>query len=70
MTEKPRSAAQNKQKERSDKLEAQIREGEKRKQERQFLEELAKRITIAREGRTYIERRNYPAAMNAYRRFL
>lgn len=69
MADKPKSASE-KQKERSDKLEAQIRESEKRRQERQFLEELAKRISIAREGRTYIERRNYGAAMTAYRRFL
>lgn len=69
MADKPKSATE-KQKERSDKLDAQIREAEKRRQERQFLEELAKRITIAREGRALVERRNYPAAMNAYRRFL
>ncbi|MGZ3704531.1 MAG: CFI-box-CTERM domain-containing protein [Bdellovibrionota bacterium] len=70
MADKPRSSASDKQKERSDKLEAQIREGERRRQERQFLEELAKRITIAREGRTFMERKQYPAAMGAYRRFL
>ena len=69
MSDKPRSA-QDKQKERSEKLEAQIRQGEERRQERQFLDELARRVTIAREGRTYVERRNYPAAMAAYRRFL
>lgn len=69
MADKPKSST-DKQRERSDKLEAQIREAEKRRQDRQFLEELAKRITIAREGRTHIERRNYAAAMNSYRRFL
>jgi hypothetical protein len=69
MADKPRSAS-DKQKERSEKLEAQIRDAEKRRQERQFLEELAKRITIAREGRTLVERKDYPGAMNAYRRFL
>jgi hypothetical protein len=69
MADKPKTATE-KQKERSDQIEAQIRESEKRRQERQFLEELAKRISIAREGRTLIERRNYPAAMAAYRRFL
>lgn len=69
MADKPKSAS-DKQKERSDKLEAQIRDAEKRRQERQFLEELAKRISIAREGRTMIERKDFPGAMNAYRRFL
>lgn len=69
MADKPRTATE-KQKERSDQIEARIRESEKRKQERQFLEELAKRVSIAREGRTFIERRNYPGAMSAYRRFL
>lgn len=69
MAEKPKTSS-DKQRERSEKLEAQIREAEKRKQERAFLEELAKRISIAREGRAYIERKNFPAAMAAYRRFL
>lgn len=69
MSDKPRSVS-DKQKERSEKLEAQIREAEKRRQDRQFLEELSKRITIAREGRTHIEKKNYPAAMASYRRFL
>lgn len=69
MADKPRSASE-KQKERSDKIEAQIRDAEKRRQERQFLEELSKRITIAREGRAQIEKKNYPAAMASYRRFL
>lgn len=69
MSDKPRSVS-DKQKERSEKLEAQIRDAEKRRQERQFLEELSKRITIAREGRAFIERKNYPQAMASYRRFL
>lgn len=70
MDEKPKSAAASKFQERSNKIEAQILEAEKKKQERQFLEELAKRISIAREGRMYIERRDYARAMTAYRRFL
>jgi hypothetical protein len=70
MADKPRSSASDKQKERSDKLAAQIQEGEKRRQERQFLEELARRISIAREGRAFMERKQYPSAMNAYRKFL
>lgn len=70
MADKPRSSASDKQKARSDKLEAQIREGEKRRQERQFLEELSKRITIAREGRALMERKQYAAAMGSYRKFL
>lgn len=70
MDEKPKSAAASKFQERSNQIEEQIREAEKKKQERQFLEELAKRISIAREGRMYIERRDYAKAMTAYRRFL
>ena len=69
MAEKQKTAA-DRQKERSEQIEAQIREAEKRRQERQFLEELGKRISIAREGRTLVERKNYSAAMRAYRRFL
>lgn len=69
MVQKSKSAT-DRQRERSEKLEAQIKEQEKRKKERLFLEELAKRISIAREGRTHIERKNFPAAMNSYRRFL
>lgn len=70
MDEKPKSSAASKFKERSNKIEKQILEQEKKKQERQFLEELAKRISIAREGRMFIERRDYAKAMAAYRRFL
>jgi len=69
MPDKPRSVS-DKQKERSEKLEAQLRDAEKRRQERQFLEELSKRVTIAREGRAFIERKNFPAAMVSYRKFL
>jgi hypothetical protein len=69
MAEQPRSPS-DKQKVRSAQIEAQILEAEKQKANRQFLEELGKRISIAREGRTHIEKRNYPAAMVSYRRFL
>ena len=69
MAEKHKSALE-KQKERSDKLQAQIEEVEKRRQERLFLEELGKRISIAREGRKLLERRQFGAAMASYRRFL
>lgn len=70
MDDKPKSAAASKFQERSNRIEAQILEQEKKKQERQFLEELAKRISIAREGRMFIERRDYAKAMVSYRRFL
>jgi len=69
MAETPKPST-SKQQQRSEKIDAQLREAEKRRQDRQFVEELGKRITIAREGRTHIERRNYPAAMQSYRRFL
>ena len=70
MSDKPKSSAQDRFAERSDRLEEQILEAEKKKQERAFLEELAKRISIAREGRVFIEKRDYAKAMTAYRRFL
>lgn len=70
MDEKPKSAAASKFQERSNKIEEQILEREKKKEERQFLEELGKRISIAREGRVYIERKDFAKAMVAYRRFL
>ncbi|MGZ3711778.1 MAG: CFI-box-CTERM domain-containing protein [Bdellovibrionota bacterium] len=70
MEDKPKSAAASKFQERSNKIEEQIREAEKKKQERQFLEELGKRISIAREGRVFIERKDFAKAMIAYRRFL
>lgn len=65
-----KSKAMDKFADRSAKIEEQIREQEKKKQERQFLEELGKRISVAREGRMYIEKRDYARAMTAYRRFL
>jgi hypothetical protein len=70
MDDKPKSAAASKFQERSNKIEEQILEREKKKEERQFLEELGKRISIAREGRVYIERKDFAKAMIAYRRFL
>lgn len=56
--------------ERSSAIEKQIEEAQKRKEERQFLEELAKRISIAREGRVYSEKKDFSKAIVAYRRFM
>jgi hypothetical protein len=55
---------------RSSAIEEQIREQQKRKQERAFLEELAKRISIAREGKHHSDRREFSKALSCYRRFL
>lgn len=56
--------------ERSNAIEKQIEEAQKRKEERAFLEELAKRITIAREGRVHSEKKDFSKAITAYRRFM
>lgn len=56
--------------ERSSAIEKQIEDAQKRKEERAFLEELAKRITIAREGRVHSEKKDYSKAIVAYRRFM
>jgi hypothetical protein len=55
---------------RSSAIEEQIREQQKRKAERAFLEELAKRIQIAREGKHHSDRREFSKALSCYRRFL
>lgn len=55
---------------RSSAIEEQIREQQKRKQERAFLEELAKRISIAREGKHHSDRKEFPQALSCYRRFM
>lgn len=55
---------------RSSRIEEQILETQRRKEERMFLEELAKRVTIAKEGKDLVERGNYPDAMGKFRRFL
>lgn len=70
MSDDKRSSAQDRFNERSQQIEQQIRDAEKKKQDRAFLEELAKRISIAREGRMYIEKKDYSRAMTSYRRFL
>ncbi len=56
--------------EQSSRIEEQIRESQKRKEEKQFLEELSKRVSIGREGRMDFEKQDYPAAIAKYRRFL
>jgi hypothetical protein len=56
--------------ERSNAIEKQIEEAQKRKEERAFLEELAKRITIAREGRVFSEKKDFSKAIVSYRRFM
>ena len=55
---------------RSSAIEEQIREQQKRKQERAFLEELAKRISIAREGKHHSDRKEFAQALSCYRRFM
>ncbi|RZA08163.1 MAG: hypothetical protein EOP11_05615 [Proteobacteria bacterium] len=55
---------------RSSAIEEQIVQQQKRKQERAFLEELAKRISIAREGKHHSDRREFSKALYCYRRFM
>ena len=55
---------------RSSAIEEQIKEAQKRKDERAFLEELAKRIQLAREGKHYSDRKEFSQAITCYRRFL
>jgi hypothetical protein len=56
--------------EQSSRIEEQIRETQRRRDEQHFLEELSKRVTIAREGRLDFEKHNYAEAIGKYRRFL
>lgn len=63
-------SAADKKAERSSAIEEQILEQQKRKQERAFLEELAKRISIAREGKHHSDRKEFSKALSCYRRFL
>jgi hypothetical protein len=65
----PKSAAEKKA-ERSNLIEEQIKEAQRRKEERLFLEELSKRITIARDGRIFSEKKDYGQAITCYRRFM
>ncbi|MCO5142437.1 MAG: hypothetical protein M9962_05035 [Oligoflexia bacterium] len=51
-------------------IEEQIRESQRRKEQQQFLDELGKRISIAREGRTFVEKGKYTDALQNFRRFL
>lgn len=67
---KPKSASAERFAERSTRIEEQIKEAQKRKQEQQFLEELSKRISIGREGRAEFEKNNFSEAIGKYRRFL
>ena len=54
----------------SDRLAEIIEENQKRRDQRKFLEELGRRITIAREGRVAYEKGDLSVALNNYRRFL
>lgn len=65
----PKTAAEKKT-ERSSAIEEQIRNAQKKRDERAFLEELAKRISIAREGKRFSTNQDYSSAISAYRRFL
>jgi hypothetical protein len=70
MSEDNQKSATEKKAERSNAIEEQIKRQQKKKEERAFLEELAKRISIAREGKQFSERKDYAAAISRYRRFL
>lgn len=59
-----------KKKRESDRLAEVIEENARRREQRQFLEELSHRITIARQGRLHFEKDELTEAMQCYRRFL
>jgi hypothetical protein len=63
-------SAEEKKAERSNLIEEQIKEAQRRKEERLFLEELSKRISIARDGRVFSEKKEYGQAITCYRRFM
>lgn len=65
-----KTSAEIKKAEHSSALEEQIREAQRRKDERNFLEELAKRITVAREGRMASDKKDFSKAITCYRRFI
>ncbi len=54
----------------SDRLVEVIEENQRRREQKAFLEELAKRITIARQGRMHFENDELVDAMNNFRRFM
>ena len=56
--------------ERSDKLTEQIKENQRRKEMKQFYQDMARRISIARQGRIAYERKNYAEATRNYEHFL
>jgi hypothetical protein len=70
MSEKNENTAANKKAARSNAIEEQILRQQKRREEQAFLEELGKRISIARDGKQFSERKDYAAAIAQYRRFL
>lgn len=70
MDPKNKDAANKKISERSSKIEEQIKEAQKRREDKLFLEELGKRISIARDGKMAMEKGDYSAALASYRRFL
>ncbi len=59
-----------KKKRESDRLAEVIEENARRREQRQFLDELSRRISIARQGRIHFEKDELSEAMNNYRRFL
>lgn len=64
-----RAAEENK-KSQADRIADQIKENQKRKEQRKFHEEWKKRISIAREGRMAFERKNHVQAVRMYQKFL
>jgi hypothetical protein len=70
MDDNSSKSAADKKAARSSAIEEQILEAQKRKEERSFLEELAKRISIAREGKLHSDKKEFQQAIHCYRRFL
>lgn len=54
----------------TERLAAIVEENQRRREQRQFLEDLGKRISIARQGRMAFEKGELSEAVNCYRRFL
>lgn len=56
--------------ERSQRLKEEIQAKQKRTQERKMIEELGKRITLARDGRSAFEKGQFAHALNCYRKYI
>lgn len=70
MDPKNKQSASEKISQRSSNIEEQIMAAQKKREEKLFLEELGKRISIARDGKMAMEKGDYATSLSSYRRFL